>query len=240
MLEILHVAGGYKGEYFPDSGPGNKYLMAGDENIGYFGEVSSSALITHAALKTHLGLSTGTVGPDVGWFKFFHKGLVKFVAKKACFSNLTWDALYAAGGVYGTNDNGVFPATTPKNQYKPFLVPDGEKICTLVPRLISGALNDPTGLSAAEITDYGSELSDLLYRIVSGSHANAGAFAQYVQSDVTMQVKHTCMETNRDDTSKMLIRVYNGINANGYTLRKNDPSGYSQYCRMVLALESSV
>lgn len=241
MLEaMLTAAGGPIIQTFPDSGPGSKSLIAGDEEIGYFGEVSSTALITYLGLKTHLGFSAGSVGPDVGWLKFIHKGVVKFLSKKACYWSVSWDALYAAGGVYGTNDLGKFPAAAAMNQYKPFVVPDGTKSCTLVPKLLSGAPNDPTGITAADVTNYNSEFSDLLYRIVPGTHVNAGTFAQYTATDVDMQRVHAVIETDIGNTTYTLIRRNGGINANGTRLRKNDATGYGQYCRMVLVLESSV
>lgn len=241
MIEALLATISSAVQEYPNSGPGSKTLIAGNEDIGFFGEVSSSELITYAGLKSHLGFSAGNVGPDVGWLKFMHKGVVKFIAKKACYYSLTWNALYAAGGIYGTNDNGRYPATTPKNQYKPFTVPDGTKTCKLVPRLLSGAPTDPVGQNAGEVTDYNSEYSDLLYRIIAGTHVNSGAFAKYVKTDVTMQSAHTVMETISTNAARMLIRGYNGnVGPSAISLTKADPTGYNQWCRMVLVLESVV
>lgn len=239
MMELMLSAASEVALDYPNSGPGNKVLTAGNENAGFFGEVSSTELMTYTELKTHLGLATGNVTADNGWLKFIHKGVIKFISRRGTFSNVHWNSLYAAGGVYGTNDNGKFPAATPKNQYKPFTVTDGLKVCTLVPKLLSGSAIDPTTTAAADVTDYDSEYSDLLYRIIAGTHPNAGTFAQYVKTDVHMQVAHAVVETISTNTARTLIRGYQGtITAGGQSLTKVDAGGYSQICRMVLVLES--
>lgn len=241
MIEAMLLTASGVAKDYSNTGPGSKTLIAGNEDAGFFGEVSSAELIGYAALKTHLGFSAGSVVADAGWLKFIHKGVIKFISKKGCYNGLTWNALYAAGGIYGTNDDGLYPATTPKNQHHPFTVSDGTKVCTLVPKLISGSAQDPTTITTDVITDYNSEYSDLLYRIIPGTHVNAGTFAQYVKADVYMHVAHAVVETISTNVTRTLIRGYQGvINSNGQSLTKADPSGYSQCCRMVLVLESVV
>lgn len=243
MLEVLLSGSSSVIKEYPNSGPGSKRLIAGNEDIGYFGEVPASSLITHAALRTHIGLVAGSNIADSGWLKFFHKGVVKYVCKTNTFVTVTWANLYAAGALYGTNDNGVVPGAPAVNQYKPLTINDGDVVCTFAPKLISGSPLDPTGIGAVAVTDYDSEFSDLLYRVVVGGHVNAGKFAQNTAVAVGMNVAQTMLNTATGTVGYHLVRGYpaytNGsINANGQSLRKDDRGGYNQQCRMVLVLKS--
>lgn len=241
-LQLVNPAGSGPKTY-PKSGPGPKVLAAGNEDIGYFGEVASSLLITPAALKTHLGMSAGAVQADAGWLKFFHKGEVKYLSKKNCFAALTWNALYAAGGMYGTNDNGVITGGTPTNQYKPITIVDGDVTVILAPKAINGSPLNPTGAASTAITDADSEFSDLLYRVKTGTHPNAAAFASFVGADLGMNFVQAMLNTITPQTANYLLRGYpsttNGtVNAQGLGIAKTDASGYNQQWRMVLVLKS--
>lgn len=242
MFEALLTNSQNSIKEYPNSGPGPKTLAAGNEDIGYFGEVPSSLLITPAALKTHLGVG-GTVQADYGWLKFMHKGEVKYLSKRNVFSALTWNGLYAAGGMYGTNDNGPITGPTPVNQYKPITIQDGAVTCVFAPRAINGAPQNPTAATSVAITDYNSEYSDLLYRVKTGTHVNAAMFAAFTGVELGMNFVQAMMNTISPQTANYLLRGYpattNGtVNAGGLSVQKTDASGYNQQWRMVLALKS--
>jgi hypothetical protein len=236
VLELIGPA-----PYYPDSGPGSKYLITGDEQLGYFGEVSAADLMTHIELRNHLNpamVADIRVQSDLGWFKFYHKGKVKFIGKGSFSTYLSWNTLYANGGVYGTNDNGKYPASTPVNQYRPVtLVREGVD-CKLVPRLITGG-PDPYTSATAYHTD--NEYGDLLYRMVTGAHPNAGLWASYTTTALRLNQAHTCVSTQDTNSANSMIRGYSGnLHAGAQNLSKADINGYSQHIRMVLELESIV
>lgn len=82
--------------------PGNKSLISGTMEEGFFGEVSSSELITGDALASQVGISQGTSQHSTaGWLKFAWKGNVQFVAKKPIRNSISWDAINIAKCVYG-------------------------------------------------------------------------------------------------------------------------------------------
>ena len=82
--------------------PGNKKLIAGDMQEGFFGEVSSSELITGDALASLVGISQGTSQHSTaGWLKFAWKGKILFIAKKPIRKSISWDAINTAKCVYG-------------------------------------------------------------------------------------------------------------------------------------------
>lgn len=82
--------------------PGNKNLIAGDMQEGFFGEVSSSELITGDALASQVGISQGnSQHSTAGWLKFAWKGKILFIAKKPIRNSISWDAINTAKCVYG-------------------------------------------------------------------------------------------------------------------------------------------
>lgn len=47
--------------YYPNSGPGSKFIVKGDVQAGYFGEVSSYELFSTNQLRDDLNFSFGSV-----------------------------------------------------------------------------------------------------------------------------------------------------------------------------------
>lgn len=92
--------------------PGNKYLYAGDTEAGFFGFVQASTFITGDALATAIGLSSGTSqNSDAVWIKYIWKGKICFVPLKTHRHSVTWDAIYNAGALFGSGDEGILPPT---------------------------------------------------------------------------------------------------------------------------------
>lgn len=168
MLEI-HLGGSRKTRpVYPDSGPGTKVLEFGNEEIGYFGEVTGAELFTasdflnkvYALFGTR---ETGAMQLTNVWLKFFHKGKVIYIAKQPFIAGTNWNDIYNAGLVYGTQDNGKYPATTPVWQFNPLSKNDGRD-WVLIPRLFTGMGEDP--YSVLDQTAYiGSEWTELLGRV---------------------------------------------------------------------------
>ena len=111
----------YEMGYFADLGPGPQKLTMGNWTYGYFGEIAAADFITAADLKTQVGASSLSGAEPVVWHKFIYKGKILFVPDRY-LANSSWNALYALGLIFGTDDNGVFPTgaskPTPVNQNK--------------------------------------------------------------------------------------------------------------------------
>lgn len=85
MLETMLSAGASQGKrYFPESGPGTKYLATGDENAGYFGKVSSDVIYSIGGFNGEIvteGTEPALGGGEVfGWYKFVYKGKFLLIA----------------------------------------------------------------------------------------------------------------------------------------------------------------
>ena len=90
--------------------PGNNKLLAGSKNAGFLGFVPSAEFISGTALASALGISAGTsINADTPWIKYIWKGKVCFTPLKPIRHSVAWDAIYAAGAVYATGDEGTLP-----------------------------------------------------------------------------------------------------------------------------------
>lgn len=88
--------------YFPDSGIGSHYLMDGDEELGFFGEIEAAKFIRGDSLSALAGVTAGRPHIiDAPWLKFIRKGKVIIVAKQPIRHSISWDDLYEKDCVYG-------------------------------------------------------------------------------------------------------------------------------------------
>ena len=163
-LEIL-------AEEYIDS-PGPRFLIAGNMTAGFFGEVPTSELITGNDLATQIGLTAGTSQfSNEPWLKFALDGNIIYVAKKPYRYNISWEHIYQAGAVYGTNDNGSNPSGGDRLQDANINV-DG---FSLDVTLLRGANSDPTGTDATGYDvafTHNSEWNRFMYPIHSGVHTD--------------------------------------------------------------------
>lgn len=102
-------------------GAGPSALLVGDDNLGYYGTVSSADFFNSghliAVAKKLTGIPTALVQPM--WHKFVRKGKIIYLPD-ASFGMATWNNLYAAGLVYGVDgplgQGAVQGGTVPVNQ----------------------------------------------------------------------------------------------------------------------------
>lgn len=157
----------------PRTGPGPQELIAGDYELGYFGQVTSFDFFTAEELEFMIGYDE-SINPnsnrDVNappWFKFAYKGRILFIPQQGLRYHTTWQELYEQGMVYGTTDIGpAVPAgVTPTVQDKT-VTKNGE---TFSIRLIRGAPERPWNATIVDDADSvglnGSEWNDLIYRV---------------------------------------------------------------------------
>jgi hypothetical protein len=145
--------------------PGSAYLISGTMQEGFFGEVSSSQLITGDSLASLVGISQGTSQFSTEpWLKFAYKGKILFVAKKPIRHSISWDAINAAKCVYG--DEGDKTVTIGGLTYKVRLM-----------RALNPS-NDPKTVASAVsgTVNHGSEWNRLMCQIheeaINGSWSN--------------------------------------------------------------------
>ncbi len=83
-------------------GPGSLTPVAGTTKLGFFGEVPAANFITGADLCAAIGLTEGTLQhSDEPWLKFAKATQTIFITKKPIRHSVSWDAINAAGAVYG-------------------------------------------------------------------------------------------------------------------------------------------
>ena len=143
MFEAILTSGGSPLKEYPDSGPGVKTLKYGNEDLGYFGEVSQSELFTLQELRREFNFYSGADAPGFNWIKMFLDGKVIFFPIARIASLLSWADIYSSGLIYGTDDNGVVPQAIPVNQYR--LI--SKDVSTFKVRTFKGATDDPTTIT---------------------------------------------------------------------------------------------
>lgn len=104
-------------------------MAVGDEDVGYFGEVTNAEMFTAdelaAQLPTMVGLKIATNDPDP-WLKFFWYGKYLFIKKRPLYTSITgaqnsptcWNKLYRAGLLYGEDGFGTYNDGFPTLQLK--------------------------------------------------------------------------------------------------------------------------
>ncbi|EBX6605129.1 hypothetical protein DS160_25175 [Salmonella enterica subsp. enterica serovar Enteritidis] len=154
-------------------GPGPNTLLHGNENYGFFGTVSSADFVNSGvitdALKSVSGIGTAVVYPT--WFKYIRKGKVLFVPSTR-FTDTTWNSLYNAGAVFGTDGFGPPEFGGSVNQFTTFEF-KGDLFLIRLPKGIPDGLtvSDVTGLPASGLNTSPlavgkySEYEDLMFPI---------------------------------------------------------------------------
>lgn len=83
--------------------PGNRKLLKGTMQQGWFGEVPAKDFITGNELAKKVGITAGaSQNSDCGWLKFAYMGKVEFVAKKAIRHSISWSSINEANAVFGS------------------------------------------------------------------------------------------------------------------------------------------
>ena len=207
-------------------GPGSVDLIGGDMTAGFFGEVSSNELITGDDLATQLGITQGTSQYSTEpWLKFALDDEIIYVPKKPLRHSISWEHIYQAGAVYGTDDFGNNPSGGDRLQDARVTIDGFEFKVTL----LKGANSDPTAdESGFDIPlTHNSEWNRLMYPIHSGVHTRAdnpsspstpyNQWASYSDSDILVHRDfgngsyNWTQETHGGSDSYRLRRGYIGV-----------------------------
>ncbi|HZK01170.1 MAG TPA: hypothetical protein VFC79_14220 [Tissierellaceae bacterium] len=165
-------------EYIPEpddstNSPGSKHLISGTMEEGFFGEVSSSELITGDALASQVGISLGTSQHSTEpWLKFAYKGSIQFIAKKPIRNSISWNTINTAKCVYG--DSGDKTVVIGGKTYKVTLM------------RATNPTNDPkttTSESGGEINHY-SEWNRLMCQIHEEAINGSWGYPNNIESDI--------------------------------------------------------
>jgi len=148
VIELL-AGGGAKGKtYFPDSGPGEKTLVYGNEELGYFGTLTVDEFMDYSELRRQLKFFLGNAQNSINneWVKAIYNKKVIFFPRKYIASSIGWNMLYDNGLIHGVDNNGAFQSVNgPVNQQR--LV--SAKGSTFRVRVFASDKSDPTALSGS-------------------------------------------------------------------------------------------
>jgi len=216
MYEQLLSAGtGKKIYHFPESGPGPKTVRSGDDQIGFFGEVTDLELFQPWEIAVAGKLYSGTeLTPSGGiWLKFIYKGKFLFIPKQQFRLSISYQDLYASGLVYGVDGDGKYPAGPGTYQLVQMTKQENDKTWVLKPRLLTGAATDPaTGTTEATTLD--SEWTQLLGRCYEGSAGNVqGKFANYTFAQLGFGNRTNSWTQNSLTTNTAQAYIRGGNNA---------------------------
>lgn len=223
------------GKDVADRGPGPTELIAGDDYVGFYGEVSAESFINGQELALAVGLSTGiSINPDTEWLKFSLDRKILFVAKKPIRRGVNWYTLNTAGLVFGEA-----------------VVKVDEDFFRV--RLLKGAVTDPfESLDLDHRYDppetHGSEWNRLLYRVHDGQHFDpennlasegltVGDWAQYSDAELGLvdgaEAQNLCQETlsGVSNNTLRITRGSDGISSARYlpTLATSDTRDKTQW-----------
>ncbi|MFA5623129.1 MAG: hypothetical protein WC981_02775 [Candidatus Dojkabacteria bacterium] len=186
---------------------------------GYFGEVSSSELISGDTLASAIGLTAGiTQNTTTSWLKFYIDGRIVYVPKKPIRHSLSWQDVYQAGAVYGDNTTGLHPAGTARVQDASVAIGDD----TFTVSLIRGANSDPvTNETGYDVpASHGSEWNRLFYNITTTTYSTKPSqegdqWVNYTDLDLGMETGNGryswCIEQHAYEATYRVFRGYIGI-----------------------------
>lgn len=167
MFEIM-LFGRFKAvPFYPDSGPGPKYLLVGTPDKGYFGSLTAAELGVSAGLAELLYSTTSGGGFDfsnyVNWDKYYYNNKVLYIPTGAC-GRVSYAELEAVKATYSAT-NELKPIILPisgQSMYAENALVSGSESSILRVRLANAAVNSTTVESTVPYTALANtELGDL-------------------------------------------------------------------------------
>lgn len=212
MWSMLANIDNKDGRQLLDSGPGNNWIVHGDEQQGYFGMVAARDFLHRpqiaGLLDDEIGFTAGDV--ELIWLKVAYKGKYLFFPRSAIKNNVSWNHLYLAGLVYGEKGPGLYPgyidrkigeyvenAAKEVDQYTLLSCKAHGKEWFFKVRLFHGYAQNP--FKVGDPTT-GSEWDDLMYRMTEKDPLipNSGAYQAWPTYYFTSNTPICTIETNAD------------------------------------------
>lgn len=171
MFEMMLMSSLKAGVKYPDSGPGDKTLSYGTPELGFFGEVPESQLLSIAELRDQLSFYNGV---DSGnntraWLKLYINNKVLFLPKSLVTTEVSWSELYEAGLIHGVDGVGQFTTANPTNQYRIVVAPDKRllKVRTIQTNTVQPILSASWNSAATADSEWGKIIGALMVDIGS-------------------------------------------------------------------------
>lgn len=184
--------------------PGRYSLFAGNTNAGFFGFAPASDFITGTELATKLGISSGTAtNSNTPWIKYIWKGKVCFAPLKPIRYNITWTAIYNAGAVYASGDEGLLP-------------PGGRIGTDLSIDAADNSINTTTQNflgDRTEAMDYADTVGEVGDTLVLKGWSNSENNTTVTIEEITNTKIVVSGATLKTETGKRLSRLYKSANA---------------------------
>ena len=191
-------------------------------NVDYYGEIPASEFFSGDELSTLLGVTHGELqNSDTDWFKFGLGDKILFIPKMTIRHSISWDHLYSEGLVYGTDDNGLFPTGTPRNQLR-IVSKNGFYYKVRLIRGSSSPLHNRTNGVKLAITQ-GSEWNELMYRVSSTKpNGTSENFAMYTDTQLNITSGYTwCQEQYRLGSTSRVLRGNSSVDYLPYLTSSN-------------------
>lgn len=218
------------------SGPGPQLPIVGDLDLGYYGIVQSSELISWDAFIAWCGVTllTKTTTTSQDWIKFAYKGKTLYTPRQP-LGTISWQTLYNAGLVYGVDGMGPREyntltavnqqriITAANNQFKvrlPTALPPGADLTKDYSTVANTATIAAGGTGVYTFDSYdtnydltGSEWNDLIYKVLSWSPAGQRG-ENFVALDATIAFNGAIAGTglNGDNLHQELLPNLNTVN----------------------------
>lgn len=163
---------------YEDSGPGNKVMLAGTIECGYFGKVTTAELLDAPGFFSKVFDDTSGPGNILGtndrplfWYKFALNGKYLFFPSRHIASNATWGDLYNLGAVYGDDSTGSYPPSgaTPTPQSATVCVDADNTTYALRVRLPRYSDTDPQAAARGDVTSEAEQLFNKLHAGLYGT-----------------------------------------------------------------------
>lgn len=173
-------------------GPGPQSLKQGDNTLGYFGALQSGEFINGADFVDLCGIKAfaptiGIINPFPLWHKFVRNNKIIIVPEGPLANSVSYQQIYNAGMVFGTDDNGALPANSGLSTLtkQSAMITIGKDMFRI--RLMRGMTDGPV---TDFITIVGSptEWSDLVYPMAHPVPANQRLENLYINGRPTYDI----------------------------------------------------
>lgn len=207
--------------YFPNSGPGSKYLLTGNTEAGFFGEVSAADLIDGVDLLPLITSNTLVTQKvkDMVWLKYYFGNKVVFIAKQNLVGEVSWAQLYESGLIYGTPDDGKYPTANPTSQMTVIQKQSEGRTWRLKLRTIRSATVDPYVGAATPYPE--SEWAKTILNSLSTSGVNR--LASYTLTDISAGGKYHTHAAESDSAATTSAMYVAGGAGGAITTRTSNP-----------------